>query len=327
MKVAATTANQQNQSRAVANHVSKQKNNSRDDSRFVDNRPETNALKSLQMMINNSPRMAAQRQRTSNITGGKAQVIKGPDTNVPNDPAVSLKFTRLSAPSQLYNSDQPPQIKGIINKVIQRTEIDAIKYINAQGLWEGRPRNGNWIIRLLGELWFNDQFGEYNKLYNILIKNLPERPLEGREGYDPPTVFEVQSALKEEIGRLRSIKIRRNFDASVTEGFGINHVRHNKSSAVERCRARLRGTSTSNNTVLILTDSEMETTLNTLSRARYENWGWIYLYCNEAIQAGMGGIKRLLNVKVKISLDRDWKLAHLHGEDLSYQDSDDQIYA
>lgn len=110
MKVAATTANKKNQSRVVANNVSKQKNNSRDDSGVVDNRPETKALKSLQMMINDSPRMAAQRQRTSNITGGKAQVIKGPETSVPNGPAESPKFIRLCAPSPISpNIDQPVQ--------------------------------------------------------------------------------------------------------------------------------------------------------------------------------------------------------------------------
>jgi hypothetical protein len=99
MKVAATTTNKQKQSRAVANNVSHHKSNSRGDSGFVDNRPETKALKSLQMMINDSPRMVAQRQRKSNIYGGTAQVIKGPDTNVPNGPAKSSKFIRLSAPS------------------------------------------------------------------------------------------------------------------------------------------------------------------------------------------------------------------------------------
>jgi hypothetical protein len=101
MKVAATKENKQNQSRAVANNVSQKKNNSRGALGFVDNRPETKALKSLQMMINNSPRIAAQRQRTSNITGGNAQVIKGPDTNVPNGPAESSKIIRLYAPSQV----------------------------------------------------------------------------------------------------------------------------------------------------------------------------------------------------------------------------------
>lgn len=100
MKVTATTTNKQNQSRDVTDNVSKQKNSSRGNSGFVDKRPETKALKSLQMMINDSPRMAAQRQRTSNITGGRAKVLKGPDTKVPNGPAESSKVIRLSAPSQ-----------------------------------------------------------------------------------------------------------------------------------------------------------------------------------------------------------------------------------
>jgi hypothetical protein len=104
MKVAATTANKQNQTSAVANNVSKQKNNSPDDSGFVDNRPETKALKSLQMMINDSPRMDAQRQRTSNITGGPAQLVEGPGANVPNGPAESSEIIRLYAPSQVSKS-------------------------------------------------------------------------------------------------------------------------------------------------------------------------------------------------------------------------------
>lgn len=82
MKAAVETSNKQNQSRAVANNVSKQKNYNKGDSEFVDNRPETKALKSLQMMINNSPRMVAQRQRVAHIIGGTDHAVKGPDKNV-----------------------------------------------------------------------------------------------------------------------------------------------------------------------------------------------------------------------------------------------------
>lgn len=74
MNIAATTANKQNQSKAAANNVSQQKNSSRGDSDFVDNRPETKTLQSLQMMINGSPRMAVQRQRAVNIIGGSHQM-------------------------------------------------------------------------------------------------------------------------------------------------------------------------------------------------------------------------------------------------------------
>ncbi len=82
MKVAATTANQQTQSKAVANNVSQQKSSSRGDSEFVDNRPETKTLQSLQMIINGSPRMAVQRQRGGNIIGGSEPVIKQAKKNV-----------------------------------------------------------------------------------------------------------------------------------------------------------------------------------------------------------------------------------------------------
>lgn len=74
MKPTVETSNKQNQSQAAANRVSKEKNNSRGDSDFVDNRPETKALKSLQMMINGSSRMVAQRQTKANIIGSTAHV-------------------------------------------------------------------------------------------------------------------------------------------------------------------------------------------------------------------------------------------------------------
>ncbi len=99
MKITATTSNNQTQGRAVANNVSQQKSNTRDDSDFVDNRPETKALESLQMIMRDSPRMGVQRQRKSYIAGGKAKDIKGPDAKVSNGPAESSTFIRLSASS------------------------------------------------------------------------------------------------------------------------------------------------------------------------------------------------------------------------------------
>ncbi len=113
MKKAVETANKQNHNTAAANNVSQHKNRSREDSGFVDNRPETKALKSLQIMINDSPRMAAQRQRTSNTTGGTAQVIKGPDTNVPNGPAESSKFIRLYAPSLISKNIRDQKMNSL----------------------------------------------------------------------------------------------------------------------------------------------------------------------------------------------------------------------
>jgi len=168
MKVAETTANKQNQSRAVATNVSQQKNNGRDDSGFVDNRPETNALKSLQMMINNSPRMAAQRRRISNTTGGKAQVIMGPDTNVPNGPAESSRFIRLYAPSpvsEMVNNGPP----GKTNPIKPFGGRDVLQ------LWQiGRAKNtGPNRATALREVDEMTDSNDLNAAVQAVEKNIP----------------------------------------------------------------------------------------------------------------------------------------------------------
>lgn len=225
--------------------------------------------------------------------------------------------------TQLKGANQNMQPAG--NAVIQRTEIDAKIYVDSKGLWHGRPKTGNWLIVLLAELRLSGN-GEYNNVYKRLTQNLPDKPLPGTDGYDPPTLFEVEAALADEVARQRAIKIEQDFYASSHNTFTFNHVRASKSDATERCQDRLRTGKTSGNTVLLLTTSEKYAVLNTLKTARSQNWDYIYIYCAEAIQGGMSGIQRLLGVRVKVSLNNQYQLWHLHGEDLNYQDSDNKIY-
>ncbi|SCY14703.1 hypothetical protein [Desulfoluna spongiiphila] len=224
--------------------------------------------------------------------------------------------------TQLKGVNQNMQPAG--NAVIQRTEIDAIKYVDSKGLWHGRPKTGNWLIVLLAELRLSGN-SEYNNVYSRLTQNLPDKPLLGTEGYDPPTLFEVEAALDDEIARQRANKIEQYFSDSSHYTFTFNHVRASKSDATERCRDRLKTGKTSGNTVLLLTTSEKNAVLNTLKTARSQNWDYIYIDCAEAIQGGMYGIQRLREVKVKVSLNDQYQLRHLHGEDLIFKYSDNMI--
>jgi len=200
---------------------------------------------------------------------------------------------------------------------VQRTEIDAIKYININGLYQG-PRGGNWLIKYLAKLCFDGYYGLYKTIYDILVENLPEQPLEARDAYDPPTRYEVNSALRDEIENLNNLAAA-EFGNSLSSAFSINHVRDDEGAAIDRCRDRLSKTSTSDNTVLILTLNEKKAILRTLAQARQENWDYINVSCGKAVQAGGIGIYKIFGVSVRLSLNKEMEIHHLNGWSLEYQ--------
>jgi hypothetical protein len=236
---------------------------------------------------------------------------------------------RADKSTQTRGRMQPNQLNAGVGQVVQRTEIDAIKYVNGRGLWQGGPRGDNWLVQLLGQLWYSNNFAEYKTLYDILIEGLPEKPVRGTDGYQSPTVYEVNAALDEEIQRLklqREAEIRRNFGDASHDTFSQNHYRDSRLTAADCCRARLRSTSqTDTNTVLILTPAEKQAILNTLEEARQKNWDFIFIYCEEAIQATYSGIRRIIGVHAKLGLDQNFRLHHFFGEPLTWRGSDNQI--
>jgi len=203
--------------------------------------------------------------------------------------------------------------------IVQRTEIDAIKYINSQGLYQG-PRGDNWLIKFLAKLSLDGYHFQYYTIYNLLIQNLPEQPLPGRDGYDPPTVSEVKAALGDEIAALNA-QAEQDFRDSLSGGFSMNHVRDDETAAVDRCRDRLqKADNASANTVLLLTTREKRSVLESLAQARANNWDYINISCQSAIQGGGFGIFKLSGVKVSAGLDQNMNISHLFGDSLEYQD-------
>ncbi len=307
-------------SRVVANSVGQKKCNGKQGLGFLDNRPESIAQRKLQDMVNISAPQQSNRTLQLKEDQGRWGDFKQPRSQESFGSINSQEV--IETLTQLKRANQNMQPEG--NAVIQRTEIDAMKYVESKGLWQGRPKTGNWLIVLLAELRLSGN-GEYSTVYERLTQNLSDQPLPGTDGYDPPTLFDVESALADEIARQQTIKIEQDFYASSHNMFTVNHVRASKSDATERCRNRLTTGNTSNNTVLLLTTSEKSAVLSTLRTARFQNWDYIYIDCAEAIQGGMSGIQRLLGVRVKVTLNEQYQLRHLHGEDLNYQGSDDKI--
>lgn len=77
---------------------------------------------------------------------------------------------------------------------IQRTEKDAKKYVKDNGLW----RPGLNLYELMAMLYYECS-PEYDAIYQRLIASLPETPVPATDGYDPPTIYEVDDTLHDEI--------------------------------------------------------------------------------------------------------------------------------
>ncbi|WP_261666966.1 hypothetical protein [Erwinia mallotivora] len=80
------------------------------------------------------------------------------------------------------------------NAIIQRSEWQANKYVAEKGL----RRPGLNLIQLMAELYLECS-PEFDSVYQQLIANLPDKQLPATDGYDPPTINDVNSALENEI--------------------------------------------------------------------------------------------------------------------------------
>lgn len=98
MKAVAEKSNQQKQSKTVANAVSQQKSNVEGNLEFTDNR----AASIFPIMINNSPRMTAQRKKINSIIGNTVQSKEGETGQESNDP-VQKKENNTGMPDNLKN--------------------------------------------------------------------------------------------------------------------------------------------------------------------------------------------------------------------------------
>lgn len=96
---------------------------------------------------------------------------------------------------------QEKQVASTSEAPVQRTVKDAIKYVTGQQLWRPPGRN---LIRLMATLYLEGS-PEFDEIYNRLIQNLPEVPVKATDGYDPPTVTDVDMNLEAEIARQRDI--------------------------------------------------------------------------------------------------------------------------
>lgn len=77
---------------------------------------------------------------------------------------------------------------------IQRTEWDAKKYVTDNHLW----RPGLNLVQLMATLYLECS-PEFDSIYQKLIANLPDVPGPATDGYDPPTINDVDSTLQAEI--------------------------------------------------------------------------------------------------------------------------------
>lgn len=90
------------------------------------------------------------------------------------------------------------------NATIQRSEWQANKYVTEKGL----RRPGLNLIQLMAELYLECS-PEFDSVYQQLIANLPDKQVPATDGYDPPTINDVNISLEIEIARARETAIAR----------------------------------------------------------------------------------------------------------------------